>query len=429
MEGDLVIVKITLRKKIQASHNYGGAYDIDPKIFFTRDDLDELADEVMRHVEEALPGRFKLTDIYIDGSNNQDVFVEVDWLDTGVTYMANVHVDMRKIRKPSDLTARYGLSLASDLIEQMKGDMDLYEQDGEIEGASDILPGPGDANPPEYDEPDYVEGTQEFVDVNIDAYILLDESGSWEYEDQSYSWACPESGDDWYSDTYSNIYLDDCVGIVEKVDELMADKLPDEPGRYHITGKASICFTIEGVEEVSTYIGRDEDDSDAFDVDYYTDNVEVTHLSQKDRLINFKCVAADSDKVTSATVSFDAPQSSSDSRYDMHTRAKYDNTRFSIYYNQIDTSPAVNPMKMFEQFRAFVREIHPYDDGDYASAYLAEGVIKFVRDDGKVFTKSYYFDADDMDVDNQDWCDEVISQAIQELRNYNKDVEAKIVHN
>lgn len=125
--------------KIQASKNYGGAFDIDPEMFFTRDDLDEMTEVVVNHVQESVPGTCYLSDAWIGGPSNQTVHVEVDWSETGSTYTAEVDVDMRKIKKPSDLRHKYALTIAGIIIEKMRADAESYELNGVgVEGSLNI---------------------------------------------------------------------------------------------------------------------------------------------------------------------------------------------------------------------------------------------------------------------------------------------------
>lgn len=132
--------------KIQASKNYGGAFDIDPEMFFTRDDLDEMTEVVVNHVQESVPGNCYLSDAWIGGPNNQTVHVEVDWSETESTYSAEVIVDMRKIKRPSDLRDKYALNIAGIIIQKMRADAESYELNGEgIESATNNIAVKGEA--------------------------------------------------------------------------------------------------------------------------------------------------------------------------------------------------------------------------------------------------------------------------------------------
>lgn len=128
-------MKITHKKSINASSlpKYGGAFDIDPSMFFTREDLDELNERVIDHVSETFSGNYRIENSYIGGPDNKTVHVEVEDLDDGVVHYADAHIDMRKIKRPSDLRDKYGLALASQIIEGIKEYHDV-----DIESAQDL---------------------------------------------------------------------------------------------------------------------------------------------------------------------------------------------------------------------------------------------------------------------------------------------------
>lgn len=68
--------------------------------FFTKEELMELADAVADEINaEYGDNDFRYTDVYIDGKN---VHIEITTPE-GDAYTLSVHIDMRKIKKPSDL--------------------------------------------------------------------------------------------------------------------------------------------------------------------------------------------------------------------------------------------------------------------------------------------------------------------------------------
>lgn len=101
---------------------------------------------------------------------------------------------------------------------------------------------------------------------------------------------------------------------------------------------------------------------------------------------------------------------------------------FSVHYNLIDNSPSADAHKMWLEFQASVSAIKPYDDADYAWADIRNGHIDVIRN-GKVVKRSYYFNADDMDVENTEWCDIIIDEAIDLIAKINKDIEPRMVYN
>lgn len=101
---------------------------------------------------------------------------------------------------------------------------------------------------------------------------------------------------------------------------------------------------------------------------------------------------------------------------------------FSVHYNLIDNSPSADAHQMWLGFQASVSAIKPYDDAEYAWAQIENGHINVIKG-GKVIQQYYYFDADDMDVENSEWCDAIIEQAIDYISEINDKVESRMVHN
>lgn len=427
---------------VEGSKNYGGAFDVDPEMFFTRDDLDEMNEAVLDHIQNTLytGDEYRIAESYIDGNDNNHIYIEIEDVEEGVFHSADAYIDMRKIRRPSDLKKKYGKILGDQLVASIKQyiqemfSYDDVESSTTVNGAYEngMLPGPGDYDPPEYDEPEYADEEVDYINVMLDADIIIDEEGRWEYADESYPWAqSGERNGDWYSYEYSRVHLDDPVGVVEKVDELMADKLPSEPGRYHVTGNVNLYYSTTGIE-VSYYSeGPDETGEVGYDAEYYTDNATTKYVAEESTLEDFQCVPSSVGASTKicAGVTFGESKPASSNRYDMYANAQYRGTQFSIYYNQIDTSPEADPMDMLNAFRAQISEIHPYDDGNYLSAVLQNGVISYRVSGQRPTKQSYYSDADTLGVENGDWCDAVIEQAIMELRQLNSSVKSKMVHN
>lgn len=101
--------------------------------------------------------------------------------------------------------------------------------------------------------------------------------------------------------------------------------------------------------------------------------------------------------------------------------------RYTIMYSEVYNAPDADPRKMFHEFEAQITVSNPYDDADYVWATISNGVVNYIRN-GKVIDKSYYMTADDMDVENDEWCDVVIEQALENLESYNSKVESRIIH-
>lgn len=104
---------------------------------------------------------------------------------------------------------------------------------------------------------------------------------------------------------------------------------------------------------------------------------------------------------------------------------KYKGTNFRVYSS--DVSDYQDPESLFNNFKADITEVHPYDLAEYAWARLADGVVKYYMN-GKLIDRTYYFNADDMDVENYEWADVVVYDACDHLIQLNKRVTPRIDH-
>ena len=115
-------------------------------------------------------------------------------------------------------------------------------------------------------------------------------------------------------------------------------------------------------------------------------------------------------------------------KYPEYMKVSRGGQNFSVHYNLIDNSPSADSHQMWLEFQASVSAIKPYDDAEYAWAQIENGHINVIKG-GKVIQQYYYFDADDMDVENSEWCDIIIDEAIDLIAKINKDIEPRMVYN
>lgn len=101
---------------------------------------------------------------------------------------------------------------------------------------------------------------------------------------------------------------------------------------------------------------------------------------------------------------------------------------YSVRYTEVYNGQDADAQDMFDKFEAKIAELHPYDDANYAWADISDGVIEYRDQNGELLNKHFYLNADDMDVENENWCDEIINMAIEELNRLNSTVSPKIVH-
>ena len=100
------------RKKLKVikEASYGGAFDIEDDQFFTREELNEFGYDVVDALNTISYSRFKYEGCYME---NGVLELDVEW--DGNVITAKTRVDMRKIRKPSDLYKACGPSMVDQL--------------------------------------------------------------------------------------------------------------------------------------------------------------------------------------------------------------------------------------------------------------------------------------------------------------------------
>lgn len=116
----------------------------------------------------------------------------------------------------------------------------------------------------------------------------------------------------------------------------------------------------------------------------------------------------------------------SSSKLDKYMNVTKDRKKYAVHYTEVNTDQ--DAWTIYSDFRAQVSKIAPYDDADYAWADIRNGHIDVIRN-GKVVKRSYYFNADDMEVENAEWCDIIIDEAIDLIAKINKDIEPRMVYN
>lgn len=112
---DSTIIKSIKETKCE---DYGGAYDIDSEMYFTKDDIVEFANNIIDTLYENTSFDYDLADVYIDkNGNNIDLNLEI-LVNNEFSITSAVRIDMRRIRKPSDLS-KYNNQVYADLIDQL----------------------------------------------------------------------------------------------------------------------------------------------------------------------------------------------------------------------------------------------------------------------------------------------------------------------
>ena len=116
----------------------------------------------------------------------------------------------------------------------------------------------------------------------------------------------------------------------------------------------------------------------------------------------------------------------SSSKLDKFMTVTKDRKKYAVQYTEVNTEQ--DAWTIYSDFHAQVSRIAPYDDADYAWADIKNGHIDVIKG-GRTIKRSYYFNADDMDVENTEWCDIIIDEAIELIAEVNKDIEPRMIYN
>lgn len=144
-------------------------------------------------------------------------------------------------------------------------------------------------NPPDYDEPTTRDTEQQDIEVEINTYIYVKDDTEYDWvtedaidydsADRYYDWAGPDGNAGDYM-TEDGVYLDDEVGVVEHIDDIISPNVPTRPGLYHITGLATLVYDVSGIDEYRTDYGPDDFEVDVdtahavVDFNYHASNVQ-----------------------------------------------------------------------------------------------------------------------------------------------------------
>lgn len=118
--------------------SYGGAFDIDPDIFFSKEELDEFGELVCEKLSKELGVPIVFDRCTVDPSNGkQMVYVEISY--DGASFEQGFIVDMRKIRRPNDLN-KYVDKLADkfrpDVVSILEAENSYLESSTSVTAAS-----------------------------------------------------------------------------------------------------------------------------------------------------------------------------------------------------------------------------------------------------------------------------------------------------
>ena len=106
--------------------NYGGAYDIDPEMFWTKDDLIEFSDAVCDKLTEKFGYQYDIADV--GAESNNDMYILIEDTTHGIEADVSFRIKMSRIRAPRDLM-KYLDTVVSKFVKKFEEEYQYYDFD------------------------------------------------------------------------------------------------------------------------------------------------------------------------------------------------------------------------------------------------------------------------------------------------------------
>ena len=106
--------------------NYGGAYDIDPEMFWTKDDLIEFSDAVCDKLTEKFGYQYDIADV--GAESNNDMYILIEDTTHGIEADVSFRIKMSRIRAPRDLM-KYLDTVVSEFVNKFEEEYQYYDFD------------------------------------------------------------------------------------------------------------------------------------------------------------------------------------------------------------------------------------------------------------------------------------------------------------
>lgn len=102
-------------------YNFGGAFDIENDMFFTREDLDELGEAVLEELKNTFKNNSYITSLELASVYCEDTTTVITQVVVNGMYLqCRSHISLRTISKPSDLVEKYSYMIAAGFKEQIE---------------------------------------------------------------------------------------------------------------------------------------------------------------------------------------------------------------------------------------------------------------------------------------------------------------------
>lgn len=230
------------------SASYGGAYDTEDDMFFTKDEIVEWADSVVSAFNTKFDSNYILSDVYVD---NNIIHIEIS--DADYVLSTEVRIDMRRIRSPKDID-KYIDTAVTQLEAEYSRIADCTYPESVTASTQHY-----DVNIPEFED---------YVEFELGGMLVyVDESGSLSFNERNTypdwdSFVSLEAAD------YPDVEIADMHQVIDDTSDLLESLMPRDPGVYQVYGTVSLCYTITGLVEDQTYYDGDEDPEREYDDRY-----------------------------------------------------------------------------------------------------------------------------------------------------------------
>lgn len=105
------------------SASYGGAFDIEDDQYFTKDEIIEFGNTVCDHLNETFYDTYEVSNVYME--TPKKLVLTVTQKSDESEFAATVDIDMRKIKRPSDLMDRY----LGNVVYALQQDIEKYNNE------------------------------------------------------------------------------------------------------------------------------------------------------------------------------------------------------------------------------------------------------------------------------------------------------------
>lgn len=229
-----------------ARRDYGGAYDVDPEAFFTKEEMMEFADDTAVEISRKIGQNVLMEDVYIVDYNRVVIDFRIDDIED-IHLSTNFNIDMRRIRKPRDI-----YKYQQQVIYEIVSEYNNYADDVDVTSAAE---NPYE-NVPEDNEPEDEFDDSEEIDVHVDTGITVFNDSDWDYDSDTWSLNPKDRFGNWTSSKYPSFILAEPWYVREIADTLLSDHIPLDPGHYRLVADLKIHFDIENIQYWPEYSSK-----------------------------------------------------------------------------------------------------------------------------------------------------------------------------